>query len=204
MKIQNILKILSISCLIIVSFTGCKDTVKYGSLLENPDNPVVRMKTTQGDIFIELFEDRSPITVDNFLKYVDSDFYDGTLFHRVIDGFMIQGGGLTEGLTPKQTLSPIKNEADNGLNNKRGTISMARSKLIDSATSQFFINVNDNFALDYKTPTPREFGYAVFGKVIEGMSVVDTIKQKPTTTVQPYKNVPINDIKILKVILIKN
>ena len=134
MKIQNILKILSISCLIIVSFTGCKDTVKYGSLLENPDNPVVRMKTTQGDIFIELFEDRSPITVDNFLKYVDSDFYDGTLFHRVIDGFMIQGGGLTEGLTPKQTLSPIKNEADNGLNNKRGTISMARSKLIDSAT----------------------------------------------------------------------
>ena len=204
MQFQNILKILTISCLIIVSLTSCKDAVKYGSLLENPDNPVVRMKTTEGDIFIELFEDQAPLTVENFLKYVDSDFYEDTLFHRVIDGFMIQGGGLTEGLTPKQTFSPIKNEADNGLNNKRGTISMARSKLIDSATSQFFINVNDNVALDYKTPTPREFGYAVFGKVIEGMTVVDTIKQKPTTTVQPYKNVPINDIKILKVILIKN
>ena len=204
MRISNYIKYFLVILLSFFLLTSCKEAIKVASLLENPDNPVVRMKTTEGDIFIELYKEDSPITVENFLSYVDSDFYNDTLFHRVIDGFMIQGGGLSEGLTPKKTRSPIKNEADNGLSNVRGTISMARSKLIDSATSQFFINVNDNKALDYKTPNPREFGYAVFGKVIEGMNVVDQIKKTQTTTVQPYKNVPINDIKIKKVILIKD
>lgn len=204
MSLSNNLKYFFLIALSFFLLTSCNEAIKMASLLENPDNPVVRMKTTEGDIFIELYKDESPISVENFLDYVESDFYNDTLFHRVIDGFMIQGGGLVEGLKSKKTRSPIKNEADNGLSNVRGTISMARSKLIDSATSQFFINVNDNKALDYKTPNPREFGYAVFGKVINGMDVVDQIKKTQTTTVQPYKNVPINDIKIKKVILIKD
>ena len=204
MNFTRICKLFFLNFIVFTMLLSCKESMKLGSLLDNPDNPVVRMKTTEGDIFLELYEDQAPVSVENFLEYVKSDFYNDTLFHRVIDGFMIQGGGLIEGLSPKKTRSPIKNEADNGLNNIRGTIAMARSKLIDSATSQFFINVNDNFALDYKTPNPREFGYAVFGRVVNGMEVVDQIKQTPTTTVQPYKNVPINDIKILKVILIKD
>ena len=204
MYLSNNLKNFFLIALSFFLLNSCNEAIKMASLLENPDNPVVRMKTTEGDIFIELYKEESPTTVENFLDYVESDFYNDTLFHRVIDGFMIQGGGLVEGLKPKKTRSPIKNEADNGLSNIRGTISMARSKLIDSATSQFFINVNDNKALDYKTPNPREFGYAVFGKVITGMDVVDQIKKTQTTTVQPYKNVPINDIKIKKVILIKD
>ncbi len=188
MNFTRICKLFFLNFIVFTMLLSCKESMKLGSLLDNPDNPVVRMKTTEGDIFLELYEDQAPVSVENFLEYVKSDFYNDTLFHRVIDGFMIQGGGLIEGLSPKKTRSPIKNEADNGLNNIRGTIAMARSKLIDSATSQFFINVNDNFALDYKTPNPREFGYAVFGRVVNGMEVVDQIKQTPTTTVQPYKN----------------
>lgn len=202
MKIFKLFTFLSV-ILAFLCLSSCKNDVDVSTLLTNPSNPVVRMKTNMGDIFIELYQNESPITVENFLNYVDSDFYNGTIFHRVINGFMIQGGGLLPGLEKKEPFAPIKNEADNGLSNLKGTISMARTKLIHSATSQFFINVNDNVALDYKTPNPREFGYAVFGRVIEGMNVVDLIKETKTTTVQPYNNVPIEDIIIKKVILIK-
>ena len=202
MKIFKIVTFLSVT-LAFLFLSSCKNDIDVSTLLTNPSNPVVRMKTNMGDIFIELYQNESPITVENFLNYVDSDFYNGTIFHRVINGFMIQGGGFLPGLEKKEPFAPIKNEADNGLSNLKGTISMARTKLIHSATSQFFINVNDNTALDYKTPNPREFGYAVFGRVIEGMNVVDLIKETKTTTVQPYNNVPIEDIIIKKVILIK-
>lgn len=202
MKIFKLFTFLSV-ILAFLCLSSCKNDIDVSTLLTNPSNPVVRMKTNMGDIFIELYQNESPITVENFLNYVDSDFYNGTIFHRVINGFMIQGGGLLPGLEKKEPYDPIKNEADNGLSNLKGTISMARTKLIHSATSQFFINVNDNTSLDYKTPNPREFGYAVFGRVIEGMDVVDLIKETKTTTVQPYNDVPIEDIIIKKVILIK-
>ncbi|MBN1296858.1 peptidyl-prolyl cis-trans isomerase [bacterium] len=141
---------------------------------------VVEMQTTKGTIEIALFQDKAPITVKNFLQYVDDGFYAGTVFHRVIDTFMIQGGGLTADLTPKETRPPIKNEATNGLKNTRGTIAMARTGIVDSATSQFFINVVDNETLNHRDTTSRGFGYAVFGKVIAGMDVVDAIKSIPT------------------------
>ncbi|MBL7214831.1 MAG: peptidyl-prolyl cis-trans isomerase [Phycisphaerae bacterium] len=143
-------------------------------------NPVVKIVTTKGEIDIELYADKAPITVENFLGYVNSGFYNGTVFHRVIPNFMIQGGGMTPDMRPKKTKAPIKNEAANGLKNKRGTIAMARTPMPDSATSQFFINHKDNVSLDYRDSSPRGIGYAVFGKVIEGMEVVDAIAVTPT------------------------
>ena len=141
-------------------------------------NPVVVMETSMGTIKIELAADKAPITVKNFLSYVDDKFYDGTIFHRVISDFMIQGGGLEPGFKEKkETKDPIKNEADNGLSNKKYTIAMARTDEPDSATAQFFINVKDNKALDHKDKTRRGYGYCVFGKVIDGTDVVDKIRQ---------------------------
>lgn len=161
------------------------------------------METSKGTIKIELFADKSPITVKNFLSYVDDKFYDGTIFHRVISDFMIQGGGFESGLKEKEkTKAPIKNESANGVANERGTIAMARTNDPDSATAQFFINVKDNPPLD------RRPGYAVFGKVIEGMDIVDKIKDVPTTTkvatVQggqkaPFKDVPEDEVVIKSV-----
>ena len=133
---------------------------------------MVILTTTLGDITVELFEDKAPITVENFLAYVDEGFFDGTVFHRIIPNFMIQGGGLTAGLQEKRTRSPIKNEADNGESNLRGTLAMARTQIVDSATAQFFINLNDNYFLDHGV---RDFGYAVFARVTNGMDVVDSI-----------------------------
>lgn len=155
-------------------------------------NPVVVMKTSMGDITIELNQEKAPITVDNFLKYTNDKFYDGTVFHRVINGFMIQGGGMTKDLKEKQTRAPIKNESQNGLKNDRGTIAMARTMALDSATSQFFINVVDNNNLNY----PSMGGYAVFGKVISGMDVVDKIKAVPTATQGGMQNVPTTPVVI--------
>ena len=188
----------------IVMVASCNDKQDKTNLLSNPDNPVVKMETSYGDIFIELFEDTAPVTVENFIEYVNADFYNGTIFHRVINEFMIQGGGYTPGLQPKKVREPIKNEADNGVSNKRGTIAMARSKNINSATSQFFINVVDNSAmLDFKSPDPNLYGYAVFGDVIDGLDVIDAIKQAPTTTILPFKDVPKKDVMIKKVVVIK-
>ncbi len=146
------------------------------------ENPKVIFSTTLGSFMIELYPDKAPITVKNFLAYVDAEFFDSTIFHRVILGFMIQGGGFTEPMQKKPTNPPIKNEAKNGLKNKRGTLSMARTGVVDSATSQFFVNLKDNAFLDHGT---RDYGYAVFARVIAGMEVIDKIAAVPT-----YRNVP--------------
>jgi peptidyl-prolyl cis-trans isomerase A (cyclophilin A) len=164
-------------------------------------NPVVVMETSLGNVKIELYPQKAPVTVKNFLDYVNSGFYNATIFHRVINGFMIQGGGFTADLQPKPTKAPIKNEADNGLKNDRGTIAMARTGDPNSATAQFFINVVDNQGLN--RPSPDGFGYAVFGKVIEGMDVVDKIKAVPTGFSKGFRDVPqtpvvIKSVKVLK------
>ncbi|HXG08448.1 MAG TPA: peptidylprolyl isomerase [Gemmataceae bacterium] len=159
-------------------------------------NPVVIMETSMGTIKIELFADKAPITVKNFLDYVDAKFYDGTIFHRVIPDFMIQGGGFEPGLKEKKTRAPIKNESANGLSNTRGTIAMARTLEPDSATAQFFINVVDNQRLDGSAARP---GYAVFGKVIDGMDVVDKIKAVRTGIRGGHRDVPVEDVIIKSV-----
>jgi len=140
----------------------------------------VVLTTSYGDIKLELYDDRAPATVKNFLEYVDSGYYEGTIFHRVIKDFMIQGGGFTVEGEKKETRPPIRNEADNGLKNDRGTIAMARTNVVDSATSQFFINLKDNEFLNHRGKTPAMYGYAVFGRVIDGMDVVDKIGFSPT------------------------
>jgi len=153
-------------------------------------NPSVVMKTSLGEITIELDQLQAPISVKNFLDYVDAKFYDGTIFHRVIPGFMIQGGGFTPNMQQKATKAPIKNEAGNGLKNLTGTIAMARTGIVDSATSQFFINVADNAQLNHRDESPAGFGYAVFGKVTAGMDVVKKIEAVKTTARPPHQNVP--------------
>ncbi|MGY8872955.1 MAG: peptidylprolyl isomerase [Pseudomonadales bacterium] len=159
-------------------------------------NPKVALETTAGSITIELFSNEAPITVKNFLRYVDEGLYVDTQFHRVISGFMIQGGGFTKDLAKKQNHEPIKNESSNGLSNKRGTIAMARTQNPDSATNQFFINLVDNLNLNQ---VGNRAGYTVFGKVVEGIKTVDTIGKTKTTTRSRYRNVPIEPILILSV-----
>jgi len=148
---------------------------------------MVILETSMGDVTIELYQDDAPISVENFLKYVDDGFFNGTIFHRVIPNFMIQGGGFTEDMNQKTTLAAIKNEAKNGLKNERGTLAMARTSVVDSATSQFFINHGDNDSLNNSA---RDFGYAVFGKVVEGMDVVDAIAGVKTGKHGPHDDVP--------------
>ncbi len=167
------------------------------------DMPIVEFDTTYGNIVIELNAEKAPITVANFIDYVESGHYDGLIFHRVIDGFMIQGGGMDSEMNEKRTGTPIKNEADNGLKNTTGTIAMARTSDPHSATAQFFINVRDNDFLNYSSPTPQGWGYAVFGQVIEGMDVVNQIKGVPTGRFGYHADVPttpivINSAKVVK------
>jgi cyclophilin family peptidyl-prolyl cis-trans isomerase len=161
----------------------------------------VRLETTMGNITLALETEKAPRSVENFLGYVRSGFYDGTLFHRVIGGFMIQGGGFTEDFDRKGTEAPIPNEANNGLKNLRGTLSMARTSDPHSATSQFFINVADNQALDHKGTTNRGWGYAVFGRVVEGMEVVDQIRNVPTTMKGAYRDVPVTPVVITRAVV---
>ncbi|MFK3970370.1 peptidylprolyl isomerase [Pseudomonas sp. NPDC087358] len=168
----------------------------FASSLMAAPAPHVVMETTNGTIEIELNQDKAPISTQNFLKYVDSNFYSNTIFHRVIPGFMVQGGGFTQQMMQKPTNDPIKNEADNGLHNVRGTIAMARTSDVNSATSQFFINVKDNDMLDHGN---RDFGYAVFGKVVKGMDVVDIIVNSQTGTKGGMQNVPVDPILIKSV-----
>jgi peptidyl-prolyl cis-trans isomerase B (cyclophilin B) len=163
--------------------------------------PRVRLETTMGNIVLELDRQRAPVSVENFLTYVNDGFYDGTIFHRVIDGFMIQGGGYTADFSRKATRKPIKNEADNGLKNERGTISIARTRDPNSATAQFFINVVDNKFLDYTAPNARGWGYAVFGRVTKGMEVVDKIRVQPTSVQGGFKNVPVGTITITRAVV---
>ncbi|WP_455198380.1 peptidylprolyl isomerase [Kaarinaea lacus] len=159
---------------------------------------MIRITTTMGDIDIELDYDKAPKSAANFEQYVKDGHFDGTLFHRVIDGFMIQGGGLLPDLSPKPTRDPIENEANNGLKNVVGTLSMARTMDPHSATSQFFINVADNAFLDFTSPTSQGWGYAVFGKVVNGMDVVNKIKGVATTSRAGHQDVPAEDIVIEK------
>jgi len=166
-------------------------------------NPRVAMKTSEGTIVLELMEDKAPVTVKNFLDYAKSGFYEGTLFHRVIKGFMIQGGGFSAGMEPKETEPPIANEADNGLENKRGTIAMARTRDPHSATSQFFINLEDNAFLDFKARTDKGWGYAVFGRVVQGMDVVDRIAAVTTGTAGRYRDVPVDPALIQEVVRVQ-
>jgi peptidyl-prolyl cis-trans isomerase A (cyclophilin A) len=154
---------------------------------------VVILSTSQGDIKVELDSEKAPITVENFLGYVDDGFFDGTIFHRVIPGFMVQCGGFDRAMDRKDTKQPIKNEADNGLTNQRGTLAMARTNDVNSATSQFFINLKDN---DFLNHGARDFGYAVFGKVVDGMDVVDKIAKTPTTNRKGHSDVPVDPIVI--------
>lgn len=163
-------------------------------------NPVVDVITSKGTFTIELEEGAAPETVANVLGYVDAGHYDGTIFHRVIDGFMVQGGGYDTTFTKKTPGDPVRNEANNGLKNTRGTVAMARTSDPHSATAQFFVNVSDNDFLDHQSETDRGWGYCVFGKVIEGMDVVDAIKQLPTGPKGPFKkDAPAEDVVIQSV-----
>ncbi|MEJ2286234.1 MAG: peptidylprolyl isomerase [Desulfobacterales bacterium] len=167
------------------------------------DNPKVVLDTTKGKIVIELYLQNAPETVVNFLSYVDAKFYDGTIFHRVIPNFMIQGGGFTADMQRKPGKAPIKNEADKGLKNERGTIAMARTGDPHSATAQFFINTVDNDFLNHKNKTQQGWGYAAFGKVIEGMDVVDAISAVKTTRYQQFRDVPAEPVVIKSVSRLK-
>jgi peptidyl-prolyl cis-trans isomerase B (cyclophilin B) len=170
---------------------------------EKRSNPLVKLETSLGEITIELYPDKAPATVANFLKYVKDGFYNGTIFHRVIPTFMIQGGGFDAQMNQKPTLPPIKNEADNGLKNDKYTLAMARTNIPDSATAQFFINVVDNPFLNHTAKTPQGWGYAVFGKVIKGQDVVDKIKAVATATKGMHQNVPVEAVTIVKATVVK-
>jgi len=162
------------------------------------NTPKVLLETSMGNIKLELFEKDAPLTVANFLAYVDEGHYDSTIFHRVIPGFMIQGGGFTPDMNQKATREPIKNEARDAGSNTRGTIAMARTMIVDSATCQFFINTVDNDFLNYKNSSPQGFGYCVFGHVIEGMDVVDKIEKVQTSSRGGHQDVPVEPVIILK------
>ncbi len=166
------------------------------AIADNHERPQVVLSTNLGDITVELRPDEAPTSVENFLRYVDNDRYDGLIFHRVIPGFMIQGGGYDTDMEEVSTFEPIENEADNGLENRRGTVAMARTNEIDSATSQFFINLGDNNFLDHSGPSPRNYGYAVFGEVVDGMDVVDEIAGLETTSRGGHSDVPAEPVII--------
>ncbi len=171
--------------------------------LFSKDNPKVIIATNMGEIELELYPDKAPVSVENFLSYVKDGFYAGTVFHRVIGGFMIQGGGFDKNMTKKQTKPSIANEADNGLKNNRGTIAYARTSVINSATSQFFINLVDNNSLNFKNKTQQGYGYAVFGKVTEGMKVVDKIGKVKTGAQKGMNDVPNEQVVILSVTIVE-
>ena len=182
MRLRQFLSTLLLSCLLALPLAG---TAQH-----------VVLETTRGDITIELDPTRAPQTVENFLAYVEDGFYDGTIFHRVIDGFMIQGGGFTADMERKPTRAPVMNEADNGLPNDAGTVAMARTSDPHSATSQFFINVADNAFLNFRAKSPRGWGYAVFGRVVDGMDVVNAIRTVDTGTRAGMKDVPVENVTI--------
>jgi len=178
---------------------SCGFAFAAGPAPKKGGKPVVLLETSMGNIKVELYPDKAPITVENFLAYVNEGHYDGLVFHRVIRDFMIQGGGLTKDLKEKRpSRPPIRNEAGNGLLNDRGTLAMARTGVVDSATAQFFINVVNNDFLNHRDETSRGYGYAVFGKVVEGMDVVDKIRNVPTGTRGMFQDVPKDPVTILK------
>ena len=174
------------------------------TVIKGKEKPVVRFETTLGTFDIELYPAKTPKTVANFLQYVEEGFFDGTIFHRVVPGFVIQGGGFNESLKKKPTRDPIENEAAIGVTNARGTVAMARTYVRDSATSQFYVSLKDNSkSLDYKGESPEGWGYCAFGKVIEGLDVVDKIGAVSTTTKAQMPDVPVETVKIIKASLVK-
>ena len=181
---------------ILLTVLHAEPNKKTETTSETNMNPFVNIETNHGDIIVELHAEKAPITVKNFLSYVEDKFYDGTIFHRVIADFMIQGGGMTPGMNEKNTKASIKNESNNGLKNNRGTLAMARMSELDSATSQFFINTVDNKSLNHGGPYG---GYAVFARVTEGMEIVDTIRAVQTTSKGPHGDVPVEDVKIVSI-----
>ncbi len=181
-----------------VDLTGEKDP-KVPAAVKGDKMMKIKIETSKGVIVAELDSGKAPITVKNILEYVRDGFYDGTIFHRVIDGFMIQGGGFDDNMQKKETRAPIKNEAGNGLKNTKGTLAMARTSVVDSATAQFFINLVDNGFLDHKNETPAGFGYAVFGKVVEGMDVVEKIGKVKTGNFRGFQDVPAEHVVMEKV-----
>jgi peptidyl-prolyl cis-trans isomerase B (cyclophilin B) len=197
---------IAILCALSLSFT-CHAAGKPQKTEKKPvstSTPQVKLETSLGDVVIKLDAVKAPVSVENFLGYVKDGQYDGTIFHRVIPGFMAQGGGFTEKWDQKKTKAPIKNEADNGLKNKRGSIAMARTSDPQSATAQFFINYADNAFLDYKSPTPQGWGYAVFGEVVQGQDVVDKMATVPTGSGGPMPtDVPKTPIVIKKATVIE-
>lgn len=185
MKNSGLIALVS-TCLSLAGLSGAQER----------ETPMVKLITSAGDITLELYPDKAPATVTNFLRYVDDGFYNGTIFHRVIRNFMIQGGGFGTGLSRKQTQAPIRNEAGNALKNDRGTIAMARTSVPDSATAQFFINTVNNTSLNFRDPSPMGIGYCVFGRVVEGMDVVDAIQGVPTGMRAGMGDVPVEDVVI--------
>lgn len=199
----------SLRCLVATSFLSMSFVCLFGCHAQAADtNPQLLFKTTAGDILIELYPKEAPISTENFLTYAKNGFFEGTIFHRNIPGFVIQGGGFTKDAKKKETLEPIKNEADNGLRNEKYTLSMARTSDPNSATSQFFINVKDNRSLDRDFPRGDGFGYAVFGKVVKGQEVVEKIVKARTKTLfvsgQPMKDWPSVPVVVEKVELIED
>ncbi|MBQ9453955.1 MAG: peptidyl-prolyl cis-trans isomerase [Desulfovibrio sp.] len=189
-------KVHTLVCMLLALFFSF---APVNNVLAGAPDPVVKLTTNMGEIVVRLDARKAPISTANFVQYVKAGFYDGTVFHRVIKNFMIQGGGLTAELKPqKSARAPIRNEADNGLRNKKYTIAMARTNEPHSATSQFFINVKDNDFLDFKSQTPQGWGYAVFGKVIKGQNVVDAIAAVQTGKKSYYEDVPVETIVIKK------
>ena len=176
--------------------------VVTGASAETNNTVTATIETSLGSIELELDAAKAPLTVTNFMEYAKGGHYDGTVFHRVIDGFMIQGGGFTADMVQKRTREPIRNEAANGLKNARGTIAMARTMVVDSATSQFFINLKDNAFLDYRGPHPQTFGYAVFGHVTKGMDVVDKIAKVETGNRGFHQDVPVEPV-VIKTVSVK-
>lgn len=203
MKMNLFWQLLNFSTIfIVILLMGCQKSVTKQKKTENVIP--IAIETSMGEIVLELFPDKAPISVENFLDYVNSDFYNGTIFHRVINGFMIQGGGLDVNLNRKETKPPIQNEATNGLKNNRGTIAYARTNIINSATSQFFINQADNAFLNHKDNTPEGYGYAVFGNVVKGMDIVDKIASVKTEFKNGMNDVPNQPIIILSMRVVEN
>jgi len=192
------------SRILITILVACSFLAFFGTSEAAGANARVLIKTNKGDITVELYPDKAPVTVKNFLAYVDAKFYDSLIFHRVIKGFMIQGGGLTADFSTRPAKSPIKNEAGNGLKNDRGTLAMARSGEVDSATCQFFINHVNNDFLNHTDNTPEGFGYCVFGQVVSGLEVVDAIATTPTMTVHGMEDVPRETVTIISVRRVEN
>ena len=203
---MSVTRYFSLGAIIVLTqlLSGCGETQQTPNTEPNTStteisNPIYRIETTAGDFTVQLNREKAPISVKNFIDYADTGFYEGTIFHRVIDGFMVQGGGFNEDMTMKTTNDPITNEADNGLKNLRGTIAMARTPMPHSATSQFFINVVENRSLDHRSKDMSGWGYAVFGEVIQGMDTIDAIRQVKTGTRARYRDVPIEPILIKKI-----